>query len=69
MRERAMITLDVKDYCHNCPGFEAEVISDSTRLYAGGVEYCEASNKVVKCRYRKRCEAMMKYLEKEKSKS
>lgn len=45
-----MITLEVSNYCHECPSFEADVI----KLTANG-EVIETS---VKCQNRGRCHAI-----------
>lgn len=55
-----MITLDVKEYCHNCPGFEPSVTRNE--MFDSGHGAVET---VVRCKYRGRCESMVRYLKKE----
>lgn len=50
-----MIILEIKEYCHHCPGFEADVRKEQTGDH----------NTVIRCRYKGRCESMVNYLKKE----
>ena len=55
-----MIKLEVKDYCQNCPGFEPSVTRNELYDNAhGGMET------IIRCKYRGRCESMVRYLKKE----
>ena len=60
-----MIELKVKEYCHNCPDFEAKVTVQDTDLFAAGESesvgrFC---NTTVSCSHAKRCEGIKRYLE------
>lgn len=66
-----MIDLEVQDYCHNCPHFEADVenaevqtyvMRDLIHLRERTVERVEG-NTIVRCVNRHKCSSMMKYLE------
>lgn len=59
-----MIRLEVEPYCHNCPGFEADVKRPEKLYYETG--FVEMTDTVVHCAFRKRCSVMMQYLEKQK---
>lgn len=59
-----MISLDVQPYCGNCPDFVPDV-DGPTKIYADNIML--QSNTIVRCKYRKRCEAMIRYLEKRKA--
>lgn len=61
-----MIVLDVESYCHECPGFKAEVRTESGR-YDCDMSIVTTTHYVT-CAYRKRCDAMMKYLKKHSEK-
>lgn len=66
-----MITLDVKPYCQSCLDFEPDV-EKPEKLYGESpngesIEYI-ISDTVIRCRYRKRCEAIKRYLDKQKEK-
>lgn len=56
-----MIVLEVQDYCHDCPSFEADVqrpeklLTNTNEVIVG--------NTVVRCEYRNRCERLKRYLE------
>lgn len=65
------IRLEVKEYCADCCVFEPDVkkpekttlqVEDFTNTYAVSV----LTDTVVRCRYRNRCEAFKRYLEKQK---
>lgn len=64
-----MITLDVKPYCQSCLDFEPDV-EKPEKLYAESMDGEEIelilSNTVIRCKYRKRCEAIKRYLDKQK---
>ena len=61
-----MIKLDVRPYCECCPDFTAEV-EGPNRVYVGD-EYIHESDTIVHCKYRRRCEAMVRYLQKQMEK-
>lgn len=57
-----MIELMVEDYCHDCAGFEPKVEnSDNYVVDEFGLPI--VGNKLIFCRYRKRCVNMVRYLE------
>lgn len=55
-----MIELKIKDYCHSCGEFEAEV----DKIYSGYKVVCTR----VMCRNATRCARIKRYLEKEREK-
>lgn len=55
-----MIELDLKDYCHNCDGFEPVFVEGSSVYNDSGMISRETS--YVRCRYAKRCANIEKYL-------
>lgn len=55
-----MIRLEVKDYCHNCPGFEPSV--SKNEIFE--LNHSEMET-IVRCKYKGRCESMVRYLKKE----
>lgn len=57
-----MIELMVEDYCHDCDGFEAKV-EDSGNYVVDQSGLPVVGNKLIFCRYRKRCANMVRYLE------
>ena len=66
-----MIELRVKEYCHNCPDFEADVDKDRETFRSYDPCTCDIVTNIVckttvTCKYRYRCEAMKEYLETEK---
>lgn len=63
-----MIKLDIQPYCECCDGFEPEV-RRSDVLYAVGGEAIEVGEDMfVRCKYRKRCENMVRYLQRQMAK-
>lgn len=56
-----MIKLEVQEYCHSCSDFEPDV--ERPEKYYAGSEEVVMTNTVVRCRYRKRCENLKRYLE------
>ena len=56
-----MIKLDVKDYCQWCMVFSPDVTMP-TKYYGSGEEII-VGDTIVQCEYRKRCEAIRRYLE------
>lgn len=48
-RRKTMITLDMEEYCHDCPNFEPEVLKDKW-------------DEVVFCKYHETCHRFMTYL-------
>jgi hypothetical protein len=56
-----MIRLEVEDYCQSCLDFHPDVIGPE-KIWTGYDEYV-LTDTVVKCEYRKRCNAIKKYLE------
>lgn len=57
-----MIKLEVEEYCHSCPDFTADVIPPE-RVYAVDPDPISYTDTRVRCEYRKRCEAIKRYLD------
>lgn len=55
-----MIRLEVQEYCHACSDFEPDV--EKPEKYYSGSEEVIMTDTVVRCRYRKRCENLKRYL-------
>lgn len=53
-----MICLNVKEYCADCPEFEANV----ERLYIRSVKNDRTIKTVITCEHAQRCESIHKYL-------
>lgn len=58
-----MIQLYVKDYCHICPDFEADVDKEEHALHVTdplsyAVEDIVRTNTVIRCAHRKKCECI-----------
>lgn len=62
-----MIKLDVKEYCHSCPGFKAVVSKSGTSTQVNEYEKAHTDT-IIRCKYRGRCENIKHYLEREKRK-
>ena len=58
-----MIHLEVEKYCHECSDFEADVRSESVYSF----NRCVGTDTTVRCTHRNRCEAIFRYLEREKN--
>ena len=64
-----MIKLDVQEYCHDCLDFVADVergqkcVIDDFASFTGSRVY--QTDTIVRCKYRNRCKAIKRYLEKE----
>jgi hypothetical protein len=58
-----MIKLDVKDYCHACMDFSADVIEPVK--YEANDNHIILTDTIIQCEYRRRCEAIRKYLERQ----
>lgn len=56
-----MIRLSVEDYCHQCSDFIPDVTKPERSFVAGSDEIIQ-SDTIVQCSYRRRCEAIKKYL-------
>ena len=55
-----MIRIEVEEYCHNCLDFSPDITRPErmTTVLLGEIW----SDTIVRCEYRKRCEAIKKYL-------
>lgn len=53
-----MIKLNVKEYCHDCPNFEAE--QHRTILYSGSID--SMSDCVIDCKHESTCHRIEEYL-------
>lgn len=56
-----MIKLDVEDYCQECQGFEPD--ADTSDFYNPLNQNECVRDTIIRCRYRKRCANMVRYLE------
>lgn len=54
-----MIKLEVKDYCQSCPGFEASITKNEIFHEISG-----GHDTIIRCKFRGRCESMVRYLKK-----
>lgn len=62
-----MIVLEVEDYCHDCPDFEADV--QKADIWAGiDEEIWNFGDTVIRCEYRERCRSIRRYLKKDMEK-
>ena len=61
-----MIILNVADYCHNCPEFEAHVEKDILKYkdFTSDKEHLVGVNTNISCEHRDRCEEIRKFIEK-----
>lgn len=59
-----MITLDVEEYCQNCPDFEADVEKTQVFAIGKGMKKETANETVVRCEHSVKCNTMMNYLRK-----
>ena len=59
-----MIRLDVENYCHECLDFTPDVTKPEreTTEDLKGKRHVAYTDTIVQCKYRKRCEAIKKYL-------
>lgn len=60
-----MITLDVADYCHDCPGFETDLRKDNALTHNSRGTIIKKCETVVTCEYRGRCESIYNYIKKQ----
>ena len=67
------IKLEVKPYCADCCDFEADVVKpERVNLYAAGendpyVSLTRGKDTVVRCKYARRCESLVRYLHQSKA--
>jgi hypothetical protein len=54
-----MITLEVEDYCQNCPDFEAYVAKSHAVAIGRGMNEEQTNETVITCEHRHRCENLM----------
>jgi hypothetical protein len=59
--EKKMIRIDVQDYCQACLDFEPDVEKPKKIYFGNGV--IDQTDTVVRCKYRKHCEGIKRYLE------
>lgn len=62
-----MIRIDVEEYCHACMDFSPYVIKPTREVVYNPMDFIPSgkivqSDTIVQCEYRKRCEAIKKYL-------
>lgn len=65
------IRVDIKDYCAECCDFEPDVTKpERSTLYADSMGERKTmvmqTDTIVRCKYRNRCEAIKRFLEKQK---
>jgi hypothetical protein len=58
-----MILVKVEEYCNECLDFNADVIPPSRSHSEEGE--CTVGDTIIKCKYRKRCAAIRRFLERE----
>ena len=58
------ISLEVQEYCHSCPDFEAEI--DKERYFMSNVDVMIST--VIRCKHSSRCRAIKKYLSEQEAK-
>ena len=58
------ISLEVQDYCHECPDFEAEV--DKERLFTTKGDVMIST--IIRCKHSGRCRAIKHYLSEQEGK-
>lgn len=61
-----MIYLNIQNYCHECPDFEAEVLKQDTVDFHMGQELHDT---MISCANRNRCYEIKKYLESKETKN
>lgn len=55
-----MIRIEVEEYCHNCLDFSPDITKPERVITALYGEHW--TDTIIRCEYRKRCEAIKKYL-------
>lgn len=65
-----MISLHIKDYCHNCPEFDPDVEKDTiySENYLMGKRTTHTQTDIY-CKHRDRCASMVEFLEEKRGKS
>ena len=63
-----MIKLDVEEYCHACMDFSPDVTRPTREVVYNPMDFSPSgkivqSDTIVQCEYRRRCEAIKRYLE------
>lgn len=56
-----MIKLEIKDYCHDCIGFEADVEGPHI-LFGRGNKIVDYTDTIIRCEHRKRCANAVNYV-------
>ena len=56
-----MIRLELKDYCHECVGFEADV-ERPTIFHIDGTIKTIYTDTIIRCKHRDRCAHVVKYV-------
>lgn len=57
-----MIKVEVQNYCQSCLAFEPDV-EKPTKFYVGS-DVVNQTDTIIRCEYRKRCEGIIRYLDK-----
>lgn len=63
-----MIKLDVKEYCQECPDFEADIESISYPTFVGDDEV-KYHDSIIRCEHRDKCQQLYKHMTKHKEKT
>lgn len=56
-----MIKLEVEEYCHSCPSFEADVINPIEMVSIGFNKYSYFGDTIIRCTRREACELAYQY--------
>lgn len=60
-----MIRLDIEDYCQQCLDFNPDVLKPEREISKtlNGTHSASYSDTIVRCKYRKRCDGIKRFLE------
>lgn len=61
-----MIKLDVQEYCHDCPCFEAETDTEDNYFFDGHL-VVRPGDTIIRCENRNLCARLMKHFEQKKA--
>ena len=57
-----MINLEVKDYCQNCPHFEADTDTCTTAGYCDDIGLLSLTDHTIRCKHREACIEIHDYI-------
>lgn len=60
-----MIKVDVEGYCQACLDFTPDVVKPQRIFAVGNGEPIDLTDTIIQCKYRKRCEAITRYLDRQ----